>query len=105
VVVPQPEIERVFAERAAELGVGVQRGTEVVSFSQDAEGVRLLVKTGEEVREWAYAGLSFDLTLTILSILLSGIRVLAIIQPLIVLIAVLRSYFCWRMRRAKIASS
>ncbi len=65
----------------------------------------ILLPMPKGVREWAYAGLSFDLTLTILSILLSGIRVLAIIQPLIVLFAVLGSYFCWRKRRAEIASS
>ena len=56
------------------------------------------------LREWAYAGFSFDLTVTILSILLSGLQVLAIIQPLLVLMAVLGSYFCWRKRCAEIAS-
>jgi len=68
-------------------------------------GAAILLPVPKGVREWAYAGLSFDLTLTILSILFSGIRVLAIIQPLIVLIALLGSYFCWHKRCAEIASS
>ena len=65
----------------------------------------VLLPVPKGLREWAYAGFSFDLTLTILSILLSGIQALAIIQPLIVLMAVLGSYFCWRKRCAEIASS
>ncbi len=50
-MIPQPEIERVLSERAAELGVEVQRGVEVLSLGQDAAGVALRVKTGETERE------------------------------------------------------
>ncbi|HEX4462010.1 MAG TPA: FAD-dependent monooxygenase [Polyangia bacterium] len=51
VMIPQPEIERVFAERAAELGVEVQRSVDVMSLAQDAEGVTLRVKSGAAERE------------------------------------------------------
>jgi 2-polyprenyl-6-methoxyphenol hydroxylase-like FAD-dependent oxidoreductase len=37
--IPQPLTERVLAERAAELGVEVRRGCELVGLSQDEEGV------------------------------------------------------------------
>lgn len=49
--VPQPEIERILAERATELGVTIERGTELVSFDQDADGVKLRLKTGSKTRE------------------------------------------------------
>lgn len=65
----------------------------------------VLLPVPKGVREWTYAGFSFDLVVTILSILFSGIRALAIIQPLIVLIAVLGSYLCWRKRSAMTATT
>jgi 2-polyprenyl-6-methoxyphenol hydroxylase-like FAD-dependent oxidoreductase len=51
VLVPQREVERVLAERAAELRVETQRGCEVLSISQDAEGVTLRVRTREQERD------------------------------------------------------
>lgn len=58
----------------------------------------VLLPVPKGVREWAYAGLTFDLLVTIFSILASGLRVASIIQPVIVLIVVLGSYVCWRKR-------
>ncbi|WP_433438073.1 FAD-dependent monooxygenase [Nonomuraea sp. CA-141351] len=40
-LIQQPRIERLLAERAAELGVEIRRGYEVRSLAQDAEGVTL----------------------------------------------------------------
>lgn len=51
---PQYETERILDEFLARFGTAVERGTELVSFAQDADGVtsRLLTSTGaeEEVR-------------------------------------------------------
>jgi 2-polyprenyl-6-methoxyphenol hydroxylase-like FAD-dependent oxidoreductase len=47
--VPQPDTEAVLAERAAELGVAVERGVELTALSQDADGVSLTL-SGERVR-------------------------------------------------------
>jgi 2-polyprenyl-6-methoxyphenol hydroxylase-like FAD-dependent oxidoreductase len=44
---PQRELERLLAERAAELGVEIRRGHEVRSYVQDDEGVTVQVGTGE----------------------------------------------------------
>jgi 2-polyprenyl-6-methoxyphenol hydroxylase-like FAD-dependent oxidoreductase len=41
--IPQRELERLLAERAAELGAEVRRGHEVRSYTQDDEGVTLQV--------------------------------------------------------------
>jgi len=41
---PQAQLERVLAERAAEHGVEVRRGHEVVGLAQDAAGVRVEVR-------------------------------------------------------------
>lgn len=38
-LVPQQDLERILAERAAELGVEVVRGAEVIDFEQDEHGV------------------------------------------------------------------
>lgn len=61
----------------------------------------IVLPVPQGLRDWAYAGFSFDLTVTIVSILLGGIQALAIVQPLIVLVAVLGSYVCWRRRCAQ----
>jgi hypothetical protein len=53
------------------------------------------------LREWAYAGLTFDLLATIFSILASGLPAVDIIQPVIILLAVLTSYLSWRKRCAR----
>jgi 2-polyprenyl-6-methoxyphenol hydroxylase-like FAD-dependent oxidoreductase len=42
--VNQRDLERVLAERAAELGAEVRRGWEVVSFSQDGDGVEVVAR-------------------------------------------------------------
>ncbi len=41
VMIQQPRIERLLAERAAELGVEIRRGTEVLALTQDDDGVTL----------------------------------------------------------------
>ena len=48
---PQRELERLLAERAAELGVEIRRGHQVRSYTQDDEGVTLQVETGADVLE------------------------------------------------------
>ncbi|MGR6923586.1 FAD-dependent oxidoreductase [[Actinomadura] parvosata] len=40
-LIQQPHLERLLAERARELGVEIRRGTEVTSLTQDEEGVTL----------------------------------------------------------------
>ena len=47
--VPQRRIEQMLAERAAELGVEVRRGSEVVGLDQDDDGVRVTLAGGEIV--------------------------------------------------------
>jgi len=47
--VPQREVERMLAERAAELGVEVRRGSAVIGLDQDDDGVRLTLDGGEAV--------------------------------------------------------
>jgi len=63
----------------------------------------VLLPVPKGLREWAYAGLTFDLLFTIFSIPSSGLPVLGIVQPIIVLILVLGSYLCWRKRSARTA--
>jgi 2-polyprenyl-6-methoxyphenol hydroxylase-like FAD-dependent oxidoreductase len=48
--VPQPDTEAVLAERAAELGIVVERGTTLTALAQDADGVTATLRTsaGEE---------------------------------------------------------
>jgi 2-polyprenyl-6-methoxyphenol hydroxylase-like FAD-dependent oxidoreductase len=48
-ILPQYRTEELLAERLAELGVTVERGTELSGFTQDAEGVTAIVD-GREVR-------------------------------------------------------
>jgi 2-polyprenyl-6-methoxyphenol hydroxylase-like FAD-dependent oxidoreductase len=43
-LVPQPSLERLLAERAAELGATVLRGHELVGLDQDSDGVTLEVR-------------------------------------------------------------
>lgn len=43
---PQYEVERILTRRLAELGVGVERNTRLVSFEQDAERVEAVVARG-----------------------------------------------------------
>lgn len=49
--IPQRDLERLLAERAAELGVEIRRGHEVRSYTQDDEGVTLQVETGADMLE------------------------------------------------------
>lgn len=44
IALPQYETERVLSERLAELGGRVERGVELVSFNQDAEGVTAVLR-------------------------------------------------------------
>ncbi|MBW8485802.1 rifampin monooxygenase [Actinomadura parmotrematis] len=47
---PQPEIDRLLAEHAAEAGAEIRRGREVVGLEQDAEGATVVLADGERVR-------------------------------------------------------
>jgi 2-polyprenyl-6-methoxyphenol hydroxylase-like FAD-dependent oxidoreductase len=47
--VPQRQVEQALAERAAELGVEVRRGAEVVGLRQDADAVHVTLAGGETV--------------------------------------------------------
>ncbi|TDE42383.1 FAD-dependent oxidoreductase [Nonomuraea mesophila] len=49
-LIQQPRLERLLAERARELGVEIRRGREVLSLSQDEEGVTLDVAGAGPVR-------------------------------------------------------
>ncbi|MFF2557754.1 rifampin monooxygenase [Nocardia sp. NPDC058058] len=46
----QPVTERLLAERAAELGVDIRRGSELIGFDQDAEGVDVDLADGTRLR-------------------------------------------------------
>ncbi|MFB7722029.1 rifampin monooxygenase [Nocardia sp. NPDC056100] len=46
----QPVTERLLAERAAELGVEIRRGSELIGFDQDAEGVDIDLADGTRLR-------------------------------------------------------
>ncbi|TMR07862.1 FAD-dependent oxidoreductase [Nonomuraea turkmeniaca] len=46
VLIQQPRMERLLAERAVELGVEIRRGCEVLSLDQDADGVTLGLANG-----------------------------------------------------------
>jgi rifampicin monooxygenase len=48
--IPQPTTERLLAERAAELGVEVRRGCELVGLSQDEDGVTAELADGTRLR-------------------------------------------------------
>lgn len=58
----------------------------------------LLLPVPKGLREWAYAGLTFDIIIVIFSILSSHIPAIAIVQPALVLIALQTSYLSWRKR-------
>jgi rifampicin monooxygenase len=47
---PQPEIERLLTEHAVEAGADVRRGTTVVAFEQDDEGVTVALSDGTSLR-------------------------------------------------------
>ena len=47
---PQPLIDQLLAERAAELGADIRRGCEVAGLSQDEDGVTAELASGERVR-------------------------------------------------------
>ncbi|ROQ26248.1 3-(3-hydroxy-phenyl)propionate hydroxylase [Streptomyces sp. PanSC19] len=49
-VIPQSEVERLLAERAAEVGVRLRRGAEVTGFTQDGAGVTVELADGSRVR-------------------------------------------------------
>ncbi|NBE92338.1 hypothetical protein FE391_06055 [Nonomuraea sp. KC401] len=49
-VISQSEVERLLAERAAELGVRLRRGAEVVGFTQDETGVTVELADSSRVR-------------------------------------------------------
>lgn len=48
---PQSETERILRLRLTSLGVGVERGMELVGFAQDADGVRVVIRDGSLGRE------------------------------------------------------
>lgn len=48
--IPQPETDRVLAERASELGAEVRRGVAVTGLEQDADGVRVELADGSVLR-------------------------------------------------------
>ncbi|MGW4115162.1 rifampin monooxygenase [Actinosynnema sp. NPDC004786] len=48
--IPQPRIDRLLADRAAELGVGTRRGWELVGLDQDDEGVTVESADGGRLR-------------------------------------------------------
>ena len=51
--IPQVELERVLARRAAELGVEIRRGVEVRSFDADNHGVTVQLANGDHIQaEW-----------------------------------------------------
>ena len=50
VPVPQVEVERILGEHAAELGVEVRRGVELLGFDADEAGVTVHLEGGDDVR-------------------------------------------------------
>lgn len=70
----------------------------LIGITRLAGSAAILLPVPKGLREWAYAGLTFDIMATIFSILSSGLPVVSIVQPVIILIALEVSYFCWRRR-------
>ncbi|HVW27240.1 MAG TPA: DoxX family protein [Polyangiaceae bacterium] len=64
-----------------------------------AGAAAILLPVPKGAREWAYAGLTFDIVIVIVSILASGLPALAIVQPAIILGVLQCSYLCWRKRK------
>lgn len=54
--IPQPVVDRLLAERAAELGAEQRRGAEVVGFQQDEDGVRVELAGGTALRSRWFVG-------------------------------------------------
>ncbi|WP_043667004.1 FAD-dependent monooxygenase [Streptomyces xylophagus] len=50
VLIGQWQVEELLRERLADFGVGVEQGTEVIGFEQDADGVTAFLTDGEHVR-------------------------------------------------------
>lgn len=66
----------------------------------------LLVPVPRTLREWAYAGFTFDVTAAILSLFARGYPPSAQVVPVVSLAMVLLSHFAWRRRgRAAAAPS
>lgn len=47
VTLPQTDTERILAERLRNLGVGVERGTELLGFDQDEDGIEATLRLGD----------------------------------------------------------
>jgi uncharacterized membrane protein len=60
--------------------------------------VAILVPVPRTLREWAYAGLTFDVTAAIISLLAIGTPISHVTIPVIALVVVLTSYRAWHAR-------
>jgi uncharacterized membrane protein len=60
--------------------------------------VLILAPVPRALREWAYAGLTFDVTAAIISLLAIGTPVWQVSFPIVALVLVITSYAAWRGR-------
>ena len=60
--------------------------------------IAILAPVPRRLREWAYAGLTFDVAAAIVSLLAIGTPIWQVSIPVIALILVLTSYVAWRWR-------
>lgn len=80
-------------------GLGYPRYVMTFLGFTDLLGVAAIVlPVPKMLREWAYAGFTFNILAAIFSLIASGHPVVHIADPLIALIALQGSYFCWRKR-------
>ncbi len=67
--------------------------------------ITILAPVPRTLREWAYAGLTFDVSSAIFSILATGAPISNVSIPVIALLLVLTSYLAWRSRENTIKVS
>jgi hypothetical protein len=67
--------------------------------------VTLLANRPKRMKEWAYAGFTFDLIFASASLLLSGDPLTHALAPLGFMLVLMGSYFTWHQREAKTSAS
>jgi uncharacterized membrane protein len=71
----------------------------MLGTAQLAGVVAILAPVPRALREWAYAGLTFDVIAAIISLLAIGTPAWQVSIPVVALVLVLTSYFAWRVER------
>lgn len=72
----------------------------LLGFAKLLELAAKVLPVGRTLREWAYAGVFFELAAAVFSYLASGAPLWDVIPPLTTLLIVAASYLSWRVRVA-----